>query len=277
MRPSAPFSTALCANFWLMTSWKTMPPQLCAAWFKSSRAPSEVISIGTLYFSQTARSASRRLLDLCTIWFTANGADRRLGFALSQAASSSLIRAIHSSSSEAGRAFSAGNEPTTPALHWAITRSGTEMMNSGEPITGIDRRPLNKAGMDICGGSPQANSDWRHVDGLGCQTSYQARNRASCACGLLTERRRDEMIGPAVVRLARPAGNVGFCRTALDGVGAEAAALLKTLALAEPVGAGLAVRRAIARRTDHPARDHRGRFCETRHRIAGIPDGIFGP
>jgi hypothetical protein len=23
------------------------------------------------------------------------------------------------------------------------------MMNSGEPITGIDRRPLNKAGMDI--------------------------------------------------------------------------------------------------------------------------------
>src|SRR5689334_16726242 len=126
-----------------------MPPQLCAAWFRSSRAPSEVISIGTLYFSQTARSASSRLLDLCTIWFTANGADRRSGCALSQAASSSLMRAIHSSSSEAGRAFSAGNEPTTPALHCAITRSGTEIMKSGEPITGIDRRPLNKAGMDI--------------------------------------------------------------------------------------------------------------------------------
>ena len=60
-----------------------------------------------------------------------------------------MIRASHSSSSSGGRAFSAGNEPTTPALHCAITRSGTEMMNSGAPITGIDRRPLNKAGMDI--------------------------------------------------------------------------------------------------------------------------------
>ena len=29
--PSAPFSIALCANFWLITSWKTMPPQRCAA------------------------------------------------------------------------------------------------------------------------------------------------------------------------------------------------------------------------------------------------------
>ena len=38
-----------------------------------------------------------------------------------------------------------------PALHWAITRSGTEMMNSGAPITGSDRRPLNRAGMDIGG------------------------------------------------------------------------------------------------------------------------------
>src|SRR6478609_7343654 len=59
------------------------------------------------------------------------------------------MRASHSSSSSGGRAFSDGNEPTTPALHCAITRSGTEMMKSGEPITGIDRRPLNKAGMDI--------------------------------------------------------------------------------------------------------------------------------
>src|SRR5438270_9301403 len=59
------------------------------------------------------------------------------------------MRASHSSSSSGGRAFSDGNEPTTPALHCAITRSGTEMMKSGEPITGIERRPLNKAGMDI--------------------------------------------------------------------------------------------------------------------------------
>ena len=79
----------------------------------------------------------------------ANGADGASGCALSCAASSSLIRASHSSSSAGGRAFSAGNDPTIPALHCAITRSGTEMMNSGAPITGIDRRPLNNAGMDI--------------------------------------------------------------------------------------------------------------------------------
>jgi hypothetical protein len=35
--------------------------------------------------------------------------------------------------------LSAGNAPITPALHWAITRSGLEMMNSGEPITGRRR------------------------------------------------------------------------------------------------------------------------------------------
>ena len=34
-------------------------------------------------------------------------------------------------------AFKQGNEPITPALHWAITRSGFEMIKSGEPITGI--------------------------------------------------------------------------------------------------------------------------------------------
>src|ERR1700745_3971677 len=59
------------------------------------------------------------------------------------------MRWSHSSSNSGGLALSAGNAPTTPALHCAITRSGTEMMKSGEPITGIDRRPLNKAGMDI--------------------------------------------------------------------------------------------------------------------------------
>ena len=30
-------------------------------------------------------------------------------------------------------------EPTTPALHWAITSLGLLMMNSGEPITGSGR------------------------------------------------------------------------------------------------------------------------------------------
>src|SRR3569832_2392582 len=36
-----------------------------------------------------------------------------------------------------------------PALHCAITRSGTETMNSGAPNAGIERRPLNSAGIDI--------------------------------------------------------------------------------------------------------------------------------
>src|SRR5438270_4538689 len=59
------------------------------------------------------------------------------------------MRASHSSRSAGGRAFRAGNEPTIPALHCAITRSGTEMMKSGAPMTGMDRRPLKSAGIDM--------------------------------------------------------------------------------------------------------------------------------
>src|SRR5215475_9472146 len=83
------------------------------------------------------------------------------------------MRAIHSSSSSGGRAFSAGNEPTTPALHCAITRSGTEMMKSGEPITGIDRRPLNRAGMDIAERSFIGERNGSLLEGLG---TYQLGN-----------------------------------------------------------------------------------------------------
>ena len=61
------------------------------------------------------------------------------------------MRWNHSSSIEIGRAFSEGNEPTTPALHWAITSSGPEMMNSGEAITGRRRRSRRTGGraMDV--------------------------------------------------------------------------------------------------------------------------------
>ena len=52
------------------------------------------------------------------------------------AASSSVISASHSSSCASGRALSAGNEPTTPALHCASTSAGCEMMNSGAATTG---------------------------------------------------------------------------------------------------------------------------------------------
>ena len=42
-------------------------------------------------------------------------------------------------------AFKQGKEPTTPALHCAITRSGLEIIKSGEPITGI--LSLSKGGI----------------------------------------------------------------------------------------------------------------------------------
>ena len=94
------------------------------------------MTIGTLYFTHSARSCSSRSFDLCTIWLTAKGAAGRSGFVASWAASSSVISASHSSSWSSGRAFSAGNEPTMPALHCAITSGGCEMMNSGEATTG---------------------------------------------------------------------------------------------------------------------------------------------
>src|SRR3954453_6429537 len=92
------------------------------------------------------------------------------------------MRASHSSSNSGGRAFSDGNEPTTPALHCAITRSGTEMMKSGEPMTGIDRRPLNKAGMDI--------AERSFVDGrIEGWMPYQQGNLSTVKYCVLTPRR----------------------------------------------------------------------------------------
>ena len=84
-------------------------------------------------------SCSSRSLDLCTIWLIAKGAAGCSGWAWSYAASVSVISASHSSSCAAGRALSAGNEPTMPALHWAMTSSGLEMMNSGAPMIGSGR------------------------------------------------------------------------------------------------------------------------------------------
>jgi hypothetical protein len=136
IRPSAPFSIALCANTLLITSCSTTPPQACTAWLTSSRAPRLVMMIGTLYLAQSCMSCSSRSLLLCTIWLMAKGAAGWSGWARSCAASASVISASHSSSCEAGRALSAGIEPTTPALHCSITSLGLLMMNSGEPITG---------------------------------------------------------------------------------------------------------------------------------------------
>ena len=149
IRPSAPFSIALCANTLLMTSCSTTPPQPCTAWFTSSRAPSEVMTIGTLYLAHNCMSCSSRSLLLCTIWLMANGAAGSSGCALSHAASASVISASHSSSCSAGRALSAGMEPTTPDVHWAITSLGLLMMNNGEPMTGNFTRCRTGGNLDM--------------------------------------------------------------------------------------------------------------------------------
>ena len=76
---------------------------------------------GTLYLTTACMSCSRRSLLLCTIWLMANGAAGWSGLAAVVGASVSVISASHSSSCAAGRAFSAGMEPMTPALHCAMT------------------------------------------------------------------------------------------------------------------------------------------------------------
>jgi hypothetical protein len=96
------------------------------------------MTIGTLCLTIVAMSASRRSLLLWTIWFTANGADRRSGCMRSYAANVSVVSASQSSSSDAGRALSAGIDPTTPALHCSITSFGLLMMNIGEQMTGSE-------------------------------------------------------------------------------------------------------------------------------------------
>jgi hypothetical protein len=60
-----------------------MPPYEWIAPFRSSRAPSEVITTGTLCLTHMAMSSSSRLLLLWTIWLTANGAEGASGLALS--------------------------------------------------------------------------------------------------------------------------------------------------------------------------------------------------
>jgi hypothetical protein len=115
---------------------------------------------GTLWRTQASTSCCSRSLLAWQIWFTANGATFAPGFACAYASSSSRMRTSHSSSCDAGRAFSAGNEPMMPALHWAMTSSGVEAMNIGEPMTGRLRRSRNEAGIgmkslqDVTAGTP---------------------------------------------------------------------------------------------------------------------------
>jgi hypothetical protein len=79
------------------------------------------------------------VLLLWTIRFTANGAT-------AVEASSVVSSWSHSSSCESGRAFRDGNEPMTPARHWASTSLGCEMRKSGAPTTGMRNRSANGSG-----------------------------------------------------------------------------------------------------------------------------------
>ena len=78
-------------------------------------------------------------MDVWTIWLTANGATGRPGLAALKSASSVAMRVSHFDNSSAGRALSAGNDPTMPAWHCAMTSSGPLAMNIGAPMTGRDR------------------------------------------------------------------------------------------------------------------------------------------
>jgi hypothetical protein len=152
-------STALRAKVLLMMSCSTTPPQACTASLTSVRAPREVMTIGTLYLAQTAMSCSSRSLLLWTIWLMAKGAAFRSGLARSQAASVSVISCSHSSSCAAGRALSAGIEPTMPALHISMTSGGWLMMKSGEPMIGSGTEArIGGSGMGVRSRRPRAAS-----------------------------------------------------------------------------------------------------------------------
>jgi hypothetical protein len=108
-----------------------------------SRA-SEVMSIGHLPLGAKGDVVLEPVVRLVDDLVDGERAAGRSGWARLCAASSSVIWCSHSSSWLSGRALSEGKLPTTPALHWAITSSGPEMMNSGEAMTG--RRKLANTG-----------------------------------------------------------------------------------------------------------------------------------
>src|SRR4051812_39608970 len=66
-----------------------------------------------------------------------------------------------------------------------------------------------------------------------------------CVLTLLAQRPGHVIFGLAVARLALAAGDVHFRRALFGGVGIDALAFLVALALAQLVGAGLAVRSAV--------------------------------
>src|SRR3984957_7982800 len=173
--------------------------------------------MGTRCFTHNATSCSKRSLLPWTIWLTANGATMDAGLARRCAASSAVISASQSSSCAAGRALSAGNEPTMPALHCASTRRGVDTMNIGAPITGSRRRPCRISGMGIT--APQ------RVGSLKCFCHYGVRRTRS---GIIMQydtllfERRDTI---AHVSLNRPDRLNALNRALITDLTAAAAAI----------------------------------------------------
>src|SRR4051812_33016282 len=134
-----------------------------------------------------------------------------------------------------------------PALHCAITRSGTEMMKSGAPITGIDRRPLNNAGIDISRtlfavmDDGQPLMPW-HQSKCGGRAQVAARQIA-----LLADGAGHIGVGAAFAFVGLAPRQQRLGRAVAGGVDVEALAFLEALGLAELVGPELAVGRAVRR------------------------------
>jgi hypothetical protein len=78
---------------------------------------------------------------LWTIRLTAKGA--------SASVNAAPISCNQASKVPEGRALSDGKAPTIRALHCAMTSSGRETRNIGEPISGSDKRPSSSAGRVI--------------------------------------------------------------------------------------------------------------------------------
>ena len=96
------------------------------------------------------------------------------------AASVSVISASHSSSCSAGRAFSAGIEPTTPALHCAITSFGLLMMNSGAPMIGSGKCAVLGQGMACVLQGPSERFERHRGDAVGAFDDGCRARRAPC-------------------------------------------------------------------------------------------------
>src|SRR5690242_10348009 len=88
---------------------------------------------------------------------------------------------------------------------------------------------------------------------------------------LLAERPGHIIFGLAVARLALVARQVHFRRAFLGRIGVEALAFLVALALAQPVGAGLAVRGAVGRdKTRRAPAHHDLGSRDIRQALAGV-------